>query len=620
LHHHKDADTSFLGVVSFSGLKILVNYVPMSENSSKYEFIDLTVEKCFSNFFVVPDYQREYVWEADKQVEQLLTDIEEAYSADSKKEYFIGTTVVFNNNGTNELIDGQQRTTTLFLALCAFRSVFAEYNLDHATIDQCIANTTLDDDGNDVHKYHLVLQYEDATQILEQIANDTIPEEESLTKSGQKLVAAYRRLRDFISSYCKSDTAEVKKFFMYFFRRIKFIQISTPDINDALKIFETVNDRGVGLNPMDLLKNLVFRQVTRDRFDKLKDNWRELVDILDSNKEKPLRFLRYFIMSNYPQADQGTNGTGKNIVREDEIYKWMTSHADICGYEKKPVEFVNLLIENAKAFIYFSTGRDAKGQPNVYVKNINLLGGTVFRQHIIPLLTARNFSQEMFDYLARNIESYLYYFLITKEQAKNLEKNFAEWNLDLCKVSDLKGLNDFVYRHFAPEVTQKEMEYRDTFNRLSQSDLQVFRLRYLLARISQYVDLARQGVFSAQMLDTYYNNDIEHILPITPESEEAENAIDDYDRVKTMLGNLTLIEKPINRSIKNKSYEEKILEYHKSKYYLTSSLKEVDVIGNNTAINRIGKFLKAFDRWDRSTIEERQKMLYNLSLEIWKIE
>ena len=589
-------------------------------SSSKYEFIDLTVEKCFSNFFVVPDYQREYVWEADKQVEQLLTDIDEAYSSDSKKEYFIGTTVVFSNNGSNELIDGQQRTTTLFLALCAFKSVFSEFGLDHGTIDQCIANTTLDDNGNDVHKFHLLLQYEDASLILEQIANNIIPSEDTLTKSGKLLVAAYLHLRNFIASYCRNDSSEVKKFFMYFFRKIKFIQISTPDINDALKIFETVNVRGVGLNPMDLLKNLIFRQVPRDKFDKLKDKWRELISILESNNEKPLRFLRYFIMSNFPQADQGTQGTGKNIIREDEIYKWMTDHAALCDYENKPIEFVNQLIDNAKAFIYFSTGRDAKGQPNVYVKNINRLGGTVFRQHIIPLLTARKFNQVMFDYLARNIETYLYYFLITKEQAKTLEKNFAEWNLDLCNVSDHKELNEFVAKHFAPEVAEKAIEYRDLFHRLTQTDMQVFRLRYVLAKLTQYVDLARQGIFTAQMLDSYYDTDIEHILPFTPESDEMKALIEDYDRVKIMLGNLTLIERPINRSIQNRSYTEKVLEYHKSKYYLTSSLKEVDVIGNNTAVNRIGKFLKEFTQWDKSSIEQRQDLLYNLSLEIWKIE
>lgn len=588
--------------------------------TAKYDFEDLSVEKCFSNFYVVPDYQREYVWEADKQVEQLLNDIDEAYSADAKKEYFIGTTVVFNNKGSNELIDGQQRTTTMFIALCAFRSIYAELGLPNGPIVQCISNETMDDEGNTIHKYHLELQYEEATQIIDRIANDSLPDEDKLTKSGKLLVDAYRRIRDFIASKAKDDTTELKKFFMYFFRCIKFIQISTPDINDALKIFETVNDRGVGLNPMDLLKNLIFRQVGRDKFDKLKEKWRELIYILESNNEKPLRFLRYFIMSNFPQADQGTHGTGKNIIREDEIYEWMRNHADICNYEQKPIEFVNLLISNAKAFVYFATGKGPDGLPNVHIQNINRLGGTVFRQHIIPLLAARNFSKTMFDYLARNIETYLYYFLMTKEQAKGMEKNFAEWNLMLAKVSDQKQLQEYVAVCIKPEVDKKEAEYRDMFRRLSQSDMQVFRLRYLLAKIAQYVDLGRNGIFTAQPLDTYYETDIEHILSFNPNSDETKAKIEDYDHVKTMIGNLTLIEKPINRSIQNKEYTDKLLEYGKSSYYLTSSLKAVDVVGNNTAINRIGKFLIEFDHWDKSTIEQRQEMLYKLSLEIWKLE
>lgn len=142
----------------------------------------------------------------------------------------------------------------------------------------------------------------------------------------------------------------------------------------------------------------------------------------------------------------------------------MTNHAELCNYEKKPLEFVNLLIENARAFVNFSTGKDTHGNPNVYVQNINRLGGSVFRQHIIPLLTARNFDKEMFDYLARNIETYLYYFLITKEQAKALEKNFAEWNIHLAKVTTLKELNDFVAKTLKVEVDSKEIEYRVSLN------------------------------------------------------------------------------------------------------------------------------------------------------------
>ena len=77
-----------------------------------------------------------------------------------------------------------------------------------------------------------------------------------------------------------------------------FIQIST-DVSSALKIFETINERGVGLNPMDLLKNLLFTQVKPEEFTRLKAEWKKITAPLERHKEKPLRFLRYFIMANY---------------------------------------------------------------------------------------------------------------------------------------------------------------------------------------------------------------------------------------------------------------------------------------------------------------------------------
>jgi len=77
-----------------------------------------------------------------------------------------------------------------------------------------------------------------------------------------------------------------------------FIQIST-DVSSALKIFETINERGVGLNPMDLLKNLLFKQVKQDEFTMLKNAWKKITVPLEKANEKPLRFLRYFLMANY---------------------------------------------------------------------------------------------------------------------------------------------------------------------------------------------------------------------------------------------------------------------------------------------------------------------------------
>lgn len=228
----------------------------------------------------------------------------------------------------------------------------------------------------------------------------------------------------------------------------------------------------------------------------------------------------------------------------------------------------------------------------------------------------------MFDYLARNIECYLFYYLLTKEQAKTFEKKFADWNLILKDIKDMAQLNTFVRKYIQPEVDKKSIEFSDTFHRLSEYDVQKYRLRYVLARITQYVDLSRKGIFTASSIRPYLEKgvEIEHILPQKPFSDEIASQFENYDRSKSMLGNLTLIEKSTNDVVKNKPYAEKVREYGKSPYYLTSSLLNLDTIGNNTAINRLNQSLHSFNEWTQKSIEDRQEMLYKLALEIWKVE
>ena len=590
--------------------------------SKKYTFEDWTVEKCFkNNFYVVPDYQREYVWEAEKQVAQLLNDTYDAYAADKTKEYFIGTKVVYHDTNTNtsELIDGQQRTTTLFLMLCAFRTIYRERGWGTNVMDSLIYESTLDDNGDEVFKYHLELQYEDSSRILEAISQN---KELFIQKSASavRLEEAYRSIYRYIKDNSDGDDEELKGMFLYFFRYLKFIQITTPDINDALKIFETINERGVGLNPMDLLKNLIFRQVERNQFDKLKEKWRELVSMLEQNKEKPLRFLRYFIMSNYPSTSNSSSKE-ENTIREDEIYKWMDKHDEICQYSKKPFEFVDLLIDNARCYINFAQGKDKNGNRTPYLDNIIRLGGGAFRQHLILLLAVRNLPAESFYYLAKNIENYLFIAFFTKVQAKIFEKLFGKWCLSLKNIKTQEDMVEFVNSNIKPETDKLASEYKTRFLFFKQSDLQLYRVRYILAKLTQYVDMAHSGTNALQLIDNYYKKgtEIEHILPQSP-TDEYKAQFENYDDLLYMLGNLTLLEQPINGAIKNNPYVDKAPTYAASAFYLTRSLHHLDEIGIDTAITRINKFLKPFDHWDADTIAERQEIYYNLSKEIWKVE
>ena len=82
-----------------------------------------SISKLKDYFFLVPDYQREYVWKPDDQVEQFIIDIDNEFEPNihNQKSYFIGSIIIVENKGKFDVIDGQQRLTTIILSLCAFR-------------------------------------------------------------------------------------------------------------------------------------------------------------------------------------------------------------------------------------------------------------------------------------------------------------------------------------------------------------------------------------------------------------------------------------------------------------------------------------------------------------------
>ena len=93
-----------------------------------------SISKLKDYFFLVPDYQREYVWKPDDEVEQFLIDIENEYSPDAKEQrnYFLGSIIIVNNDRCFDVVDGQQRLTTIMLSLCVFRDLLKKETLNSA--------------------------------------------------------------------------------------------------------------------------------------------------------------------------------------------------------------------------------------------------------------------------------------------------------------------------------------------------------------------------------------------------------------------------------------------------------------------------------------------------------
>jgi hypothetical protein len=231
----------------------------------------------------------------------------------------------------------------------------------------------------------------------------------------------------------------------------------------------------------------------------------------------------------------------------------------------------------------------------------------------------------------KKLEIFLFYYIFTKTPTKELERYFAQWVGELREITKLTdpdiqktALDGFIDKHFVPNVQAKQTELAAFLGTYTLGTLQYYRTKYLLAKLTQFVELSFTGINDKRTLRDYSGHEIEHILPDNPENELRadfllKNPGKDYDQYKIKLGNLTLLEKTANIVASNDKYENKCAQYRASGLYFTRSLVEMPTIGTQSSVNRINQFLKVFPDWNAATIDERQQLLINLALEVWRI-
>ena len=494
-----------------------------------------------------------------------------------------------------------------------------------------------DSDGEVRTNLKLEPRYESAGEVMAKLVElDSDPQ---AVRSGIQAagIASFGSLENLINAYGTlhrylldnyDDVVKLRRYWGYLANNVVFIQIST-DVSSALKIFETINERGVGLNPMDLLKNLLFTQVTPVQFTQLKDEWKKITKPLEKEKEKPLRFLRYFLMANYVIKNERSD----SVVREDEIYGWfdVKENAALCDYGNRPFEFVRKVTRNVEHYLAFANGLGNDGKPSLAMDSLKRLTGGAFSLHYVLLLAVASFPKPLFDHFVAQLESFLFYYIFTKTPTKDLERSFSQWADELRVIAETSNpieqkvlLNTFFVSRFEKSMESKSQELADALKRLTLYSMQQYRIRYLLARLTQQVEMAFNGLKAHGSLEPFTNLEIEHILPNNPDNDlfnkwTNENPGMLYEDYKNRLGNLALLEKPINIVAGNGFYAEKQIEYSKSGNYLTRSLVSLTEVGKNTSTSRINSMLESFPAWDASSIERRHGMLIDLAQVVWKI-
>lgn len=591
----------------------------------KIEVTQPTLEGLFKDFYAVPAFQREYVW-GDANVTALLEDIRDALYDEKgsviDSEYFIGSLVVYpDENKVYQLIDGQQRTTTLFIVLCALRDMLlsVDQTQDLSDLDSMLQVKRRDPiSGALKPQFRVTPLYEDAGDMLARIGSGAGAEpvdERKLSKSAKNMREAYLAVCDYLLVF-DGSSKELLRFFSLLSTKVRLVRIETPSVSDALRIFETINDRGVGLNAMDLLKNLLFMQANKDEYDQLTAIWKEMIRVIEGGKvrEKPLRFLRYYLLSRYADARRAAKP-----LTEDDLYAWLEERkgrADI-AIETKPVQFAKDLRDAALEYEKFVTS------PPPALSHITRLSARA-RQHMVVMLASPGLTADELRYLSERLEALFVAYLLTRQATKALDLVFAN---AAPKLRDLivqstatedrrKELGAFVDSWVNPEIHKLYDRLHNAFATLSLE--QKTKARFVLARVSMYLDqIAGKRQLSVQH---YWDYHIEHILPNSPSDEQRQDfdLPEDYDMYKQRLGNLTLLEQSINSSIGRDYYADKKSAYLKSDVFMTRALVESQGLGGQGRMDQAGEKLTFHVVWTSQSINQRHSELIALAYDLWQ--
>ena len=540
----------------------------------------------------VPRYQRDYSWE-EEQWDDLWNDILELRSRADERHYMGALVVEAKSDREFQIIDGQQRLATLsILALAvidklgkiATGGIEPEANRERAS---SLRTRFLGekDPASLVESSKLFLNETDNALYQDYLVQLRAPlNPRRLPKSNRLLWDCFRYFStrlDKIAAFENNGTALASLLSEVVARQLLFILITVEDELNAYTVFETLNARGLELSSTDLLKNYLFSRlrVAAD-LEALQRRWRSLIATV--TQERFPEFLRYHLLCDYPK------------IRSQRLFKLVRDQV------KKPEEVFDLmdaLEGRAELFSALSDPNHGYWIENpgcrLYIRELNL-----FRvRQMTPLLFAawEKLSRDDFARVLKLVSALSFrYTVVSGLNPNELEPIYhqaAKAVLDgsarlPSQVFDrLKG----VY------VDDDKFEQDFTLLTVDTGGQRKKLAKYMLARLES----ERSGRECDPETDP---GTVEHVLPENPsDAWSVTFSHEHWEANIYRLGNLTLLEAPLNRSVGNSDYPEKRTAYAQSAYVLSRELAET-----------------APEQWTPELLEARQRRLAQRGVQLWR--
>ncbi len=515
-------------------------------NVDQKTIFDLLSDK--KSDFLIPDYQRPYAWD-EEQCQTLWDDIflfsfpnNDCDAFDENEEYFLGSIVTYKNEkGKSEVIDGQQRLTTLMLILRAFYDKFANMQdknskLTRDRIEKCIWKT---DAFGTADKSKLKIDSEVATdndkkEFLELLGTGEV-------KSGSK--SQYVKNYQFFQRKIDNFLQEFASYFPYFPARLLnnciLLPIEAESQDTALRIFSTLNDRGLPLSDADIFKAQFYKYYgDLDKKDEFINEWKELEEITSSvfhpitGTPMDELFTRYMYFLRAKEGNKSTTTESLRKFYERNKYQYL-----------KQANTINEL--KTLAFFWKSVSHQDKDR---------------FSDEIIKKLFVLNYAPNG---MWQNITSV--YFLQEKNNDGLLEeKKFSEF---LDKITAFI----FAYAITNPGVNAlRTPVYDEMVNIINNTEVSFSKYKFnetqARALFENYVFTNQRSItrsmitwyahtfLDQQVLDIRESFDLEHIY--SKKRQQIERGLQ-ADNALESLGNKILLEESINIRASDYRFEDK---------------------------------------------------------------
>ena len=590
--------------------------------------------------YIIPRYQREYSW-TKEQLEDFYTDIVSNIKEDKGnyeiQEYFFGTVILVGKmektNKPIEIIDGQQRITTITILLSVLSDILYNYDDNLSTLlwKYIIAQ---DNDGN----LYNVLENDTASPYFQKKIQmrgikpendkkkDNYPridygDIEDLEKELSTEAELIKKAHDFFRIkledenlsapiFKNSNLSKVEKLKLVRDQLLgsSFVYIISENVNDVNVIFENINSKGLQLSALDLIKNEIFSvQNETVPLDEAKLIWSNIKMNLRNDGEyiSVQKFYRYFWLSRYTYStDRDLYKKFKKNINKNE---YMTFLREL---ETASKNYAHIIKPKHDYFRTSSKGNNVgKEDLQYFVNSLNFLQNTLNIEQVQVLLITLvdRYNSGLLSFknmksMVRFLEEFHFiYNGIMKERTNALVNKYGNVAREIYKSENQNQIiNEFNklkqgFIELLPEDNQKfisnfvQINYSSKTNGMDN----IQKRKNSITKYAIYKIEEKLSEDNGTNFDTI-SATIEHIIPESSEGDK-----------KSILniGNLLILEKNLNEECENYNLRKKLSVYKKSNYHFVKAL------------------LKKYSDNKEISVEERSKdigiQLYNLITRNW---